>query len=230
MPSFNIVKESAIDYSFRTQSIIDQYDLQIDNSVKEQFVGNINIENENWKIGVIIGASGSGKTTIARELFQNDYIKAYNYDNRAVIDNMPKECSIQEITKIFNSVGFATIWSWLKPYNVLSNGEKMRVDLARAILEKDDMIVFDEFTSVVDRTVAKTASFSISKAIRKSDKKFIAVTCHYDILEWLEPDWIYNTDEHRFFFALTNTSDQNLISKFDNAKSKSGVFLENITI
>ena len=62
----------------------------------------------------------------------------------------------------------------------------MRVDIARAFVFHRKLIVFDEFTSVVDREVAKIASFAISKAIRREkDKKFIAVTCHYDVVDWL---------------------------------------------
>lgn len=77
----------------------------------------------------------------------------------------------------------------------------MRVDLARAILHESDMVVFDEFTSVVDRTIAKTASYAIQKAMRKRGKKFIAVSCHKDIQEWLMPDWVYDTDKRSFFWV-----------------------------
>ena len=80
----------------------------------------------------------------------------------------------------------------------LSNGEKMRVDLANALLRPDDLIVFDEFTSVVDRTVARIGSYAMQKAIRKSDKQFIAVTCHHDVQDWLLPDWVFNTDSMTF--------------------------------
>ena len=74
----------------------------------------------------------------------------------------------------------------------------MRVDLARAILEENKLFVFDEFTSVVDRQVAQIGSFAMQKAIRKSDKQFIAVTCHFDVQDWLMPDWIFNTDTMTF--------------------------------
>ena len=82
----------------------------------------------------------------------------------------------------------------------LSNGEKMRVDLARALLEDRDVIVFDEYTSVVDRDVAKVCSLAVNKAIRNQGKKFIAVSCHDDITEWLQPDWLYDTNQQTFSF------------------------------
>jgi GNAT superfamily N-acetyltransferase len=54
------------------------------------------------------------------------------------------------------------------------------------------LVVFDEFTSVVDRTVAQVGSAAVAKAIRSGRiaKRFVAVSCHYDILPWLEPDWV----------------------------------------
>ena len=73
----------------------------------------------------------------------------------------------------------------------------MRVNLARAILEKRELIVFDEYTSTVNREVAKFGSYALQKAIRRLGKKFIAVTCHYDVIEWLEPDWVFDTADMR---------------------------------
>ncbi len=171
---------------------MDDFDVKLEHS-DEHFEGSIEYP-ENWQIGVIVGNSGTGKTTIAKELFKDELIQGFEYKEKSVIDDMPKNVSINDIEKMFYSVGFGSVPSWLKPYNVLSNGEKMRVDLARALLEKD-FIVFDEFTSVVDRNVAKVSSLAINKAIRQhKDKKFIAVTCHEDIIEWLQPDWVFNTN------------------------------------
>ncbi len=54
------------------------------------------------------------------------------------------------------------------------------------------LTVFDEFTSVVDRDVAKVCSAAIAKGIRRGSLscRFVAVTCHYDVADWLAPDWI----------------------------------------
>lgn len=200
MPSFNIVKKSDIDDTFRNNSIITSYDLDVDKKLTEIFKGNIDIENKDWKIGLIVGGSGTGKTSIAKEIFDLDNFSSHKFSNKSIIDDMPSDCTVSEITKMFNMVGFSTVTSWLKPYGVLSNGERMRVELAYHLLSDEDLIVYDEFTSVVDRTVAKTSSYAISKGIRKNEnKKFIAISCHYDIIDWLEPDWIYNTDSGEFF-------------------------------
>lgn len=173
------------------------------------------------------GGSGTGKTTIANELFKENIISSFEYNAKSVIDDMPKQCSVDEITKMFYAVGFGSVPSWLKPYRVLSNGEKMRVDLARALLEKD-FIVFDEFTSVVDRQVAQTACIAINKAIKRTNKKFIAISCHYDILEWLQPDWVFDTDDMNGFFGKTHEPKNN--SQLDHVNGVSGKSLGVIII
>ena len=196
MPHFDIIRKSSPKKSFRVASVMGTYDLQ-DNAIVERFRGDIDIDFD-WQIGLIVGASGTGKTTIAKELFPDAYIEKFDYTHESLLDDMPKDCPMQEITKTLTSVGFASVTSWLKSYNVLSNGEKMRCDLARAILSSNDLFVFDEFTSVVDRNVAQVGSFAMQKAIRKTNKKFIAVTCHYDVEDWLLPDWVFDTNSMTF--------------------------------
>ena len=139
---------------------------------------------------------------------------------------MPKG-DVTHIEKMFYSVGFGSVPSWLKPYDVLSNGEKMRVKLARALLERNE-VCFDEFTSVVDRNVAQTACIAINKAIKNTDKKFIAVSCHYDIIEWLEPDWIFDTNTMITNFTQAHVQKKHL--KSVNVGEKNGQNLGAIII
>ena len=233
MPNFNILKKIDYDNSFRNMSIIDNYDLS-DIKFEEEFKGKIPIEDKEWSIGLIVGGSGTGKTTIAKECFGLDEMSNHKFGNGSVLDEMPKERQLDEITRMFISVGFGSVPSWLKPYNVLSNGEKMRVELAYSLLSDEDLIVFDEFTSVVDRVVAKTTSHAVQKSIRRTnDKKFVAVSCHYDIIDWLQPDWVYDTGSGNFFIK-NHTSDQTLnlksIKSMENLVKEYGKYLGNIII
>lgn len=235
MPSFDIIKHSELKDSYRVQSVIGAFDLDTD-KLDEHFAGNIDIEGKDWNVGLIVGGSGTGKTTIAREVFGNNIYAGMPHSGGAVIDDMPKGCSIQEIQRMFTSVGFASPPNWLRPYSVLSNGEKMRCDLAYALLDGKDIVVYDEFTSVVNRQVAKAASYAISKCVRRNGKKFVAVACHDDIIEWLQPDWIYNTDTRNFFgmgAAFSNAPQSKLMfTKLGEQmrNGRLGRYLESITI
>src|SRR6185437_16894383 len=82
---------------------------------------------------------------------------------------------------------------------LLSGGERFRCDLARVLLAGRPLVAFDEFSSVVDRTAAQIGAAAVSKAIRSGrlEQRFVAVTCHYDVLTWLEPDWVLDMASQR---------------------------------
>jgi transcriptional regulator with GAF, ATPase, and Fis domain len=66
------------------------------------------------------------------------------------------------------------------------------------------LVAFDEFTSVVDRNVARIGSAAVAKAIRSGQIRcrFVAVTCHYDIIDWLAPDWIIDMATREFAWCV----------------------------
>lgn len=198
MPSSKFIVESVIRPSFRVEKVKGMFDVEMQ-SVKKEFDVNIPIENKAWNIGLIVGASGSGKTTIAKNVFKNfELFSGFDWSDRSVVDDFKDDLSAKQITESLSKVGFSSPPDWLKPFAVLSNGQKMRVELARLILECNKPVIYDEFTSVVDRQVAKIGSAAIQKFIRKNNKQFIAVSCHFDIIEWLQPDWVYDCNSNQF--------------------------------
>jgi ABC-type ATPase with predicted acetyltransferase domain len=141
----------------------------------------------NFKIGVIVGSSGSGKSTLLKNFGVED--SPIWEPNKSIVSHF--ENPDDAINKL-GSVGLNSVPSWYKPYHVLSNGEKFRADLARKL---KNGAVIDEFTSVVDRNVAKAASMSLARFVKNNNLENIVLsTCHRDILEWLEPDWVLDTD------------------------------------
>lgn len=106
MPTFDIIKEVKPKQTFRVASVIGKFDLQSDHII-EQFKGNIDLPKE-WQIGLIIGKSGTGKTTIAKQLFPDSYITNFQYSAETILDDMPKNCTLEQITNAFNSVGFSS--------------------------------------------------------------------------------------------------------------------------
>jgi GNAT superfamily N-acetyltransferase len=157
--------------------------------------GTVPAQTHDWRIGLIVGPSGSGKTSVAQRLFGECLYRPQDWPpDRAVVDGLGQR-PIKQITGLFIAVGFSSPPSWIKPYRVLSNGEQFRCDLARALAAADDTggtVAFDEFTSAVDRNVARVASAAVAKALRggRIGGRFVAVTCHYDVTAWLQPDWI----------------------------------------
>lgn len=199
----NIIKESMIVRSPRVLQLEGIFDVPPSKQTRHSWVIDMPIEDKKWNIGLIVGPSGSGKTILLRKLFNNCLFQGFKWPhNNSIVDAFPAEMGIKDIIKLLSSVGFSSPPSWLKNFHILSNGEQFRVNMARALAENKDICAIDEFTSVVDRTVAKLGSAAIAKTIRRMDKKFIAASCHYDIEEWLLPDWVYKPHENEFQWRL----------------------------
>jgi ABC-type lipoprotein export system ATPase subunit len=196
MPTVNIEIDSRIEHSARTRQVSAMFDVPVEEKCKLAWKFDMPIEKIDWSVGLIVGPSGSGKSSVMRRVFGEP--KAEPWGNRSVIDEVAPAKSIQEISEVCQSVGFNTIPAWLRPYAVLSNGEKFRVEVARALLGSAEPVVVDEFTSYVDRQVAKIVSHSVQKFIRRKQRKFVAVTCHYDVIDWLQPDWIVDMVDQTF--------------------------------
>ncbi len=156
-----------------------------------------------WQIGIVVGPSGSGKTSIGKKIFPGvdiyDFTKGWSYQD-PIVDCIAPEGNINDVTGALAAVGLGSVPVWLRPFHVLSNGEQFRAGLARLICEKPSLVVLDEFTSVVDRQIAKVGSSAFQKSWRRSNKggKCVLLTPHYDILDWIEPDWVIDTKDKEF--------------------------------
>lgn len=169
--------------------------------IRHEWDVNIPIEGRDWSIGLIVGPSGSGKTTIGQRLFpEARFHDGYEWpDDRAIVDAFPSGLDGKIITQSLSSVGFSSPPHWLKRFSHLSNGQKFRCELARLMLEDAETVIVDEFTSIVDRDAAKISSAAVAKAIRRrGHPRLIALSCHYDVIDWLDPDWVYDTANMRF--------------------------------
>jgi ABC-type dipeptide/oligopeptide/nickel transport system ATPase subunit len=147
------------------------FEVPIEEKLTKRWECFLPLDEQFWNIGLIVGSSGSGKSTLAKHVFGEKNFFRPSFSARSVIDDFSKELSIETICQAFASVGFNTVPSWLKPFAVLSTGEKFRVEIVRALLSDLPLIVVDEFTSVVDRQVAQVTSHSVQKFVRQENKK-----------------------------------------------------------
>jgi ABC-type lipoprotein export system ATPase subunit/GNAT superfamily N-acetyltransferase len=171
-----------------TQELIKPFDYKSDGT--EQFYPYLIPADlpKDFGIGVIVGASGTGKSKLLSQ-FGTIQEKLVWQENQSIASHF--ETPVDANEKL-SAAGLMSVPEWVKPYNVLSNGQQFRADLARSL---HDNALIDEFTSVIDRNVAKAASTAMARYVRKNNVKGIVLaTCHRDVLEYLEPDWIIDTD------------------------------------
>jgi ABC-type lipoprotein export system ATPase subunit/GNAT superfamily N-acetyltransferase len=194
-----IVHESQVRKTGRVLQMAGMFDLPLEEKTRLTISADLPIDVRPWSIGLIVGPSGSGKSSIAKHLWPTRIVTEQSWSHAgALIDDFPAGMSITDVVGLLTAVGLGSPPAWVRPYGTLSNGEAFRAQMARALAETDDLIVVDEFTSVVDRQVAKVASHAVQKTVRKRGQQLIAVTCHYDVEDWLQPDWSYDVSTSEF--------------------------------
>lgn len=190
------------------------------------------VEEEGWHIGLVVGPSGSGKSSIGRQIWGNDAVHDLYAGWRGdapVVDCIAPQGSFHEVTGALAAVGLGDVPAWLRPFTVLSNGEQFRAGLARLIVDGPDRAVVDEFTSVIDRQIAQIGAAAFAKAWRRgAGRQIVLLSCHYDVVDWLQPDWVYDTRTGN----LKKKSSQGQPSSltYSRRTAVTGNFLNRITI
>lgn len=171
----------------------------VDSGANFTLQADLDIEGTPWQIGVIVGPSGSGKTSMGRSIWGAEALWAPAWPADApVIDAITPQGSFDDVTAALSSVGLGSVPTWLRPFPVLSNGEQFRANLARLIAEAPHQVVLDEFSSVVDRQIAQIGAGAFAKAWRRTNGRAVLLSCHYDVLDWLQPDWVFDTATGQF--------------------------------
>jgi len=223
---------SEIFNNFRCKMACDSLDIDITKKSEHHFkLDNIDI-SEDWNVGIIYGASGSGKTTLAKQLFGEDIFKNILDEEKPIINQLPNDFTYEECANILNGIGLTSVVCWVRPVKTLSNGQRARAEAA-LLMTMHDVVIIDEWTSVVDRTVAMAMSHCVQKFAKKKNKKIILLSCHADIIEWVNPDWLIDCNKQEFVkktdgFFLNQEKNLNSIS--NQLEGKHGNILASIII
>lgn len=184
-----------IDRSYAVARALALFNVTPEDTTDFHIEADIPIEDPDWRIGAIIGPSGSGKTSLVDALKEQGYVETEHEPwpiGKAILDGVGG--GFEAATGALASVGLGTVPSWVRPFYVLSNGERFRANLARTLLGDYDKVVIDEFTSVVDRRVATIGAQAFAKAWRRRPAgQVVVVGPHFDILPWIKPDWVVRT-------------------------------------
>lgn len=191
-----LILKSKVEIDNYIEYVCDKYDLQNTDEVITEIpmLDITELSDFKWNIGIILGNSGSGKSTLLKSLGEPKK-PIYDY-SKSIISQFPN-MSEHDVCELLSSVGLSSVPIWLHKPNELSNGERARLDLCWVLANSNDneLILYDEFTSVVNRDCAKSLSFALQRYVRNKNLNIILASCHFDIIEWLNPDWVFNLNK-----------------------------------
>lgn len=215
----NLIKK-AFDYEFTGESKV------------YPFVISDEVLNLDVNIIQIVGPSGAGKSTLLKAFEKAGWhFPQKSYDNsKAIISNFSKNPNKGKAA--LTAVGLSSIPKWCRPRKALSTGEGFRADLA---LNLESKVMIDEYTSVVNRECAMSASNSVQKYIRRNGlKNVVFCGCHYDIIPMLKPDILIDLNTEKVYdlrgYCLGKTSTSPSSKSTERRSERSGRYLLRITI
>jgi len=147
-----------------------------------------------YKLGVIVGPSGSGKSTCLSQLSCNAARESISWDSMLPVISQISG-SLPRAQELCKAVALSSMAAQ-RAFHELSDGEQHLAELAKRLGDADgrgtdDAVPLDEFTSTLDRALARRVCSSISEFIRQSCKlRIIVATVHDDVAAWLDADWV----------------------------------------
>ncbi|WP_374335498.1 ATP-binding cassette domain-containing protein [Methyloversatilis sp.] len=142
----------------------------------------------------ITGQSGSGKSILLREIKRQMAergkkvvdLDAIALEDKPLIDQIGKDTN--DAIRLLSIAGINDAYLFARSPSELSDGQRYRFRLAKAIEQKADVWVADEFMAVLDRTAAKVISYSVQKTARRAGATLAVATTHRDMIADLGPD------------------------------------------
>jgi ABC-type ATPase with predicted acetyltransferase domain len=152
----------------------------------------VEVELLKGDICYITGPSGAGKSLLLRKLYEQTSGNKVWFDNiplakeRATVDCF--EGTLIESLRALSKAGLSDAFCVLNQPAKLSDGQKWRYRLARAMTCGAEYIFVDEFCSTLDRITAATIAWNLRKWSAKTGVTCVLASCHDDILADLQPD------------------------------------------
>jgi ABC-type ATPase with predicted acetyltransferase domain len=181
--------------SDRVSTVMRMFGVSTDRLDERRRMHKCTVEVEDGDIVYITGPSGAGKSVLLQELQNsvpvNDRISIDEIQlpaDKAAIDCIGNSLGTIEAMSLLGYAGLSDVFCVLTPPANLSEGQKYRFRLARALATGKKIVFADEFCSNLDRITAAVIAYNIRRFAKRNGVTFFLASSHEDILADLQPD------------------------------------------
>lgn len=179
--------------SEKSNAVMRMFGLTVDSLKEKAITHSCQIEIDDGDVVYITGPSGSGKSVLLKEIEKKipedqkvNLEKIELDDERLVIDCIQGD--LLEGLKVLNTAGLNDCLCVLNRPGYLSDGQKYRFRLAKAIASGKKYIFADEFCSGLDGITAAVVSYNVQRFAKQKGVIFILAGSSENILADLCPD------------------------------------------
>ena len=157
---------------------------------------NLELEVQPGAVVYITGQSGGGKSVLLRELARQmgdrgmDVVNLDDivFSDEPVINQIGRDTN--HAIELLAAAGISDAYLYVRRPKELSDGQRYRLRLAKAIETGAAVWVADEFLAILDRTTAKVIACSLQKVARRAGATVMVATTHTDMVADLAPDLV----------------------------------------
>jgi uncharacterized protein len=178
----------------KMRSVMEMFGVDLERLREGSGAHRVELELERGQVCYVTGPSGAGKSVLLRDMYERiKGKKVWVGDiplprDRSVVDCM--EGGVVESLRALSRAGLSDVFCVLNAAANLSEGQKWRFRLAKAMASGAEVVFADEFCSTLDRITAAVIAWNVRKWSRKTGVTFVLASCHEDILADLRPDVI----------------------------------------
>jgi len=189
--TINIAYQTATQKTPRTLQVAEAFGLGTDQQQKFTIYDNLKLKITPTDIIHITGDSGSGKSILLKTLKKDlkhlaaDTADLTTEQNKPIINTVGK--TFPQALELLSKVGLNDAFLFTRKYNQLSDGQKIRYQIAKLIETDKQWWIIDEFCSLLDRDTAKIVAYNTQKQARQKHKALITATTHTDLQDDLKP-------------------------------------------
>jgi len=176
---------------------------------------NLDIDLRPGSITLLTGPSGSGKSlllsAIARQAPDSRDVADVPFPlDVSILDAVAPTRPIDEALGILTACGLGEPMLWIRRFQQLSDGERFRARLARAVSLSGrsggpSILLCDEFGALLHRRIAKAIAFNLRKLVSRAGLSLVLATSQNDIEEDLRPDTIVRLGDEGAIVARTRS-------------------------